>query len=382
MPGLRQGYQHEVQCHQQSRGQSSQHSIGKKSVFAGLPTPAQQARTMKAQITLFLVCAAAAAAADAPNAGTRRYPFRALKELPSVINMPFENLPCDIEMRSACEDVTFKILFGEEGSEHRTISFINSILKPATVQERVVSVQLLSDPLASFEDRLVHFDVPLACRCATGTGKVFILEMQNCAHIGHGNRWVYYCARQFVYNGDIELKRTVAESTEKERIKLRRSFYQDLTPLKTICVMNFDSPDLGHLLGNSEDVVVHWDICERKKHQITNKLQSWTFVVLPRFLKQLNTSKPKKFEDRLEAWLFFMTRQEGERVTVTKNLVANSNEIASAFYRISHLTTEESYALTSLQLGQMTLASRDAQSLEEGIALGKRGGKREGKREQ
>ena len=80
--------------------------------------------------------------------------------------------------------------------------------------------------------------------------------------------------------------------------------------------------------------------------------------------------------------MFFMTRQEGERVTVTKNLVANSNEIASAFYRISHLTTEESYALTSLQLGQMTLASRDAQSLEEGIALGKRGGKREGKREQ
>jgi hypothetical protein len=343
----------------------------KKCICRPLPTPAQRAQTMKAQIMLFLMCDAAAAAA-APNAGTRRYPVRALKEPPTLRKMPFVNLPVNIEMRSACEDVTFKILFGEKGGEHRTISFINSILKPATIQERVVSVQLLPDPLGSVKDRSVHFDVPLACRCATETGKVFILEMQNCAHIRYGNRFFYCCARHFFHNGDIELKRTMAESTEKERIKLRRSFYRDLTPVKIICIMNFDSPNLGHLLGNSEDVVVHWDICERKKHQITNKLQSWTFVVLPRFLKQLNTSKPKKFEDRLEAWLFFMTRQEGERVTVTKNLVANSNEIASAFYRISHLTTEESYALTSLQLGQMTLASRDAQSLEEGKSEGKR----------
>jgi hypothetical protein len=150
---------------------------------------------MNAQIMLFLMCDAAAAAA-APNAGTHRYPIRALREPPSLIKMPFVNLPVNNEMRSACEDVTFKILFGEKGGEHRTISFINSILKHATIQERVVSVQLLPDPLGSVEDQLVHFDVPLACRCATGTGKVFfILEMHKCAHIGHGNRWVYYCAR-------------------------------------------------------------------------------------------------------------------------------------------------------------------------------------------
>jgi hypothetical protein len=314
------------------------------------------------------MCDAAAAAAAAPNAGTRRNPFRALKEPPSLIKMPFENLPANVKMRSAREDLNFKILFGEKGGEHRTISFINSILKPATIQERVVSVQLLphrAHPLSSVEDRL-EFDVPLACRCATGTGQEFILEMKNCAHIGHVNRCLYHGAQEVVDNGDIELQRAM--------VKLRGSLYRDLTPVKIICIINFDSPDLGYLLGNSEGVVVHWDICERKKHEITNKLQSWTFVVLPRFLRQLNTSKPRKFEDRLEAWLFFMTRQEGEIVTVTKNLVANSNEIASAFYRISHLTKNESEALTSLQLGKGTVASRELYLLEEGIALGKREG--------
>ena len=48
---------------------------------------------------------------------------------------------------NACEDVTFKILFGEPGAGHRTISFINSIFKPQPLQrkfqDQVVSVEFL-----------------------------------------------------------------------------------------------------------------------------------------------------------------------------------------------------------------------------------------------
>ena len=249
-------------------------------------------------------------------------------------------------------------------------------MKPTKIQDQVVSVEFLPDIRYSVDDRRVHFDVPLVCRCATGTGKVFILEMQNCAESGHYNRWVYYCAREFVHYGDIERQRIIAESDEKERKNLRGHFYRDLTPVKIICIMNFDSPDLQYRLGNREDIVVHWDISERKTRSIVNDLQSWTFVVLPRFLKRLEGySNPRDFVDKLESWLFFLTRKDGENVTVTEDLLAKSNEIASAFHRISSLSKTEEKAYLTMQEGRIDRDAREAQVWEEGIRHGIRHGK-------
>jgi hypothetical protein len=88
---------------------------------------------------------------------------------------------------------------------------------------------------------------------------------------------------------------------------------------------------------------VDWDICERKSKEVSSKLLSWTFVILPRFLKKIQSlPKPLNFTgDHLSAWLFLLTRSDKEHVSVTKELVAGSNAIADAFRRISHLTLTE-----------------------------------------
>jgi hypothetical protein len=70
---------------------------------------------------------------------------------------------------------------------------------------------------------VVYFDVPVACRCATGIGNAFILEMQKCAESRHYNQSVYYCAWEFVHYGDIEWKLIMVKSEdceEEERKKL------------------------------------------------------------------------------------------------------------------------------------------------------------------
>jgi predicted transposase/invertase (TIGR01784 family) len=116
-----------------------------------------------------------------------------------------------------------------------------------------------------------------------------------------------------------------------------------MAPVKVIVIADFDSPQLQMELKNSTDVVVDWDICERKSHDVASPLLSWTFLVLPRFSAALSASgNSLDFTGKnLEAWLYLMTRKDCETVRVTKELVANDEAVAQAFYRVSHLTPHE-----------------------------------------
>jgi hypothetical protein len=81
---------------------------------------------------------------------------------------------------------------------------------------------------------------------------------------------------------------------------------------------------------------------KNKNKFAVNRLLSWTFVVLPRFLKRLNAAvNPLNFDKLQDSWLYLMTRRDREAVTITSELIAGEHEIAHGCHRLSHLTAEE-----------------------------------------
>ncbi len=116
---------------------------------------------------------------------------------PSVRNcatkfQPWKNLPMDATVRDVRYDETFKILLGEEGREHRPISFLNAVFAPKVTDDKIKEIKYLDGSLNSAVDRTLHFDVKIEALCETFNGHRFIIEMQKARIPGHMNRWVYY----------------------------------------------------------------------------------------------------------------------------------------------------------------------------------------------
>ena len=287
----------------------------------------------------------------------RRYPLRPLKRPTPGCPLPL-TLPSVVTTRDARSDVTFKILFGE-GGEHRTINFINAVLNPKKIQDRVSGIVILDSTLNSMQGRTVHFDVRLECLCETNGGKRFILEMQRAREAGHTNRWLYYSARELCRIGERNNDMVKKEENAKERYRMEESYYQDLDCVKVICILDFDSKTLENKLGNERDILVHWNVCEQTTHKIVSELQSWTFVVLPRFIKQLHSmGKPLDFNGSdLDAWLYLLTRGDCELVEVTDKLISGTNEIADAYHRLSSLTEREKNLLEMQKEEERSAAS-------------------------
>ena len=154
---------------------------------------------------------------------------------------------------------------------------------------------------------------------------------------------------------------------------MKENFYPDLDPVKVICILDFDSTQVAHELANRDEIVVHCNIREQQSQIITSELQSWTFVVLPRFLKLL-TSMPTPLDfkgDCLIAWLYFMTREDREQVEITSGIISGTNEIADAYNRLSNLSEDEKKILRNRLEAEISAAisvagARD-EILEEGF---------------
>ena len=296
---------------------------------------------------------------------------------PSVRNcatkfQPWKNLPMDATVRDVRYDETFKILLGEEGREHRPISFLNAVFAPKVTDDKIKEIKYLDGSLNSAVDRTLHFDVKIEALCETFNGHRFIIEMQKARIPGHMNRWVYYGARELAMVGERNYKRALEIKNSEDRKKAHARHYQRLDPVKVITLLDFDNEVAAGELCNGKDVIVHWDICERGSKNISSNLLSWTYVMLPRFLKTLKKNDPLDFRGRpLEAWLYLMTREDEEQVRVTANMTNNDPALAEGFHRIAHLSQNEKEALHAGKMAYMSRMSREEEQFAEGVVKGK-----------
>ncbi len=286
---------------------------------------------------------------------------------------PWDNLPMDVTVRDVRYDETFKILFGEEGGEGRTISFLNAVLKSELQDDYIESIKFLDGTMNSAVDRTIHFDVKVEATCTTHKGNRFIIEMQKARIPGHTNRWVYYGARELSQMGERNYKKALAIVEKEERKKAHRAHYRALDPVKVITILDFDEPVTQREMHNSQDLLVHWDICERVSKEIASPLLSWTYVMLPRFKREFATQLQQRdfSDDPLGAWLFLMTREDEEKVRVTDELVARDKHVAEGFHRVSHLTTDETESLFKGKMAFMSRMSREEERYEEGKEEGR-----------
>ena len=289
----------------------------------------------------------------------------------------------DVIVRDVRYDETFKILFGEEGGENRTISFLNAVLSSELHDDLIESIKFLDGTMNSAVDRTIHFDVKVEATCTTFNGNRFIIEMQKARIPGHTNRWVYYGARELSQMGERNYKKALAIIGQEERKKAHRAHYRALDPVKVITILDFDEPITQREMKNGRDLLVHWDICERESKEIASPLLSWTYVMLPRF-KQVFARQLDALDfsnDPLGAWLFLITRDDKEEVRVTEQLVAKDRYLAEGFHRVSHLTDGEAEALHQGKMAFLSRMSREDEKYAEGEAKGLVKGRAEGKAE-
>ena len=260
-------------------------------------------------------------------------------------------------VRDARFDETFKILFGEIGAENRAISFLNAVLGHNSEADRIKKIQFLDRSLISVKGRSIHYDIKIQGLCETYSGHSFIIEMQKCRAPSHINRWMYYCARELTAIGKRLYRAANSSSGYGPDALVQKTYYAGLRPVKMIVILDFDSLELQKELENSRDAVVHWKIREDASLRVASNMMSWTYVILPRFSSSLPPSENHlDFTGKvLEAWLYLMTREDSERVLVTKELVANDLALAEGFYRISHLTPAEDDAVLEGQVAFATL---------------------------
>jgi len=236
-------------------------------------------------------------------------------------------------------NLTFNILLGEEGAEHRAISFLNAALRLNTDGDRIERIQFLKRSIVPINIRTILFDVKIQGLCSTYAGHTFLVEIQKFRIPSHFKHWISKGARELYAIGE-SLQNVRARSLQDNDVN-QKSFYAGITPLKVITIADFDSPQLQMELQNSTDFLVDWGTCQTKS--VASHLLSWTFLVLPRFSAALSASESSlDFTGKtLEAWLYLMTRKDCETVWVTKELVANDEAVAQGYYRVSHLTSRE-----------------------------------------
>ncbi len=176
------------------------------------------------------------------------------------------------EVRDVRYDTTFKLLFGVEGAERRTIHFLNTVLE--TEGNEVISqVKFLDTARPSERNRSEHFDEKVECECVPLKGKRYIVEMKQARIPAHTNRWIYYSARELekkVRHRNNEAAQALSEGDT--HAKARRDPYRLLNPVKVVTILNFDvSKDE---MQNDSDVVVHWEIRERTSNLVASRLLS------------------------------------------------------------------------------------------------------------
>ncbi len=282
---------------------------------------------------------------------------------PQILTFPFE-----AKVRNARYDKAFKILIGE--NNNRAASFLNAILNVSPDDEEpIMNVKFLNNSKSALNNLNLEYDIVLEAECETKAGHRFIVEMQKARQYAHSKRWIFYGARELTAIGELSYDTASKITNKREKRQFKKSQYDNLVPVKTIVVLDFEP---GGKFDNKDDIVVHWDIVERKKGKVAETLLSWTFVILPRFNPML---EPKfKATSKLEAWLYLLTREDNEKVTVTKEMVANDDAVAHGFYRISNLNETDSRAVEYSKKAYLDEIAR----IDAGVIMGRDEGLQEG----
>jgi hypothetical protein len=287
-----------------------------------------------------------------------------------------------VRVHDAQYDTIFNIVFGSSNSHDRTVNFLNIIL--GLVGDDVIeNVSLLESSRHGLNDRSVYADVCLDWMCVSKSKKRFIVEMQKAQVIGHANRWIYYASRELVSVGT-GLRTSNKEITDSDaRTKANQNFYADLDPVKVVCLLNFDSETLAEQLKNKTGVVVNWCICEQETKDQASSLISWTFVILPRFLKILSQMSKIDFqgEPAMYPWLYLLTRSDGEEVELNEMTCAGNRYVEESFLRMSLLSNQEKRDLEAEIDEERAHYSSLEAAKQKGIMEGKLEGIMEGKLE-
>lgn len=283
----------------------------------------------------------------------------------------FSSLPADIVMKDARYDTTFKILFGEEGGENRAISFLNAVLDLKNHDEQIKKISFLDGSDYKTVDRTIHFDVRIKGLCETYGGHRFIVEMQKSHVTNQPKRWVYYAARELckVSEAQYSTNSTMTPNSKRDA-NSNKKYYPSLNPVKVITILDFDNPSAAKEINNTTDTVVHWDIRERASKKKVTDIMSWTYVVLPRFEESLKKLASLKFENKLDGWLYLLTRNEGERLRIDPDVTAKDEDIQQGFYRLSHLNEKEKQAYEDSVKAEVSRQTREQMEYKKGIQEG------------
>ncbi len=284
----------------------------------------------------------------------------------STLFQPWLNLPMQACVRDVVRfDQIFKILLGENGAEHRAISFLNAALRLKADGDRIVGIEFLHTSIGSVNNHTIK----IQGLCSTSAGHTFLVEIQK-SRIPSFNLWIYDGARELSAMGERFHNERAGPSRDNDG--KQKNFYACMTPVKVIVIADFDSPHFQTDVKNSTDFVVDWGLQEMKSHVVASPLLSWTFLVLPRFLAALSASgNCLDFTGRsLEAWLYLMTRKDCEIVQVTKELVANEDAVSQGFHRISHLKSHETASLHDERMALESQSQSWQEYYSQGVAVG------------
>ena len=275
------------------------------------------------------------------------------------LSVPSRSVIQVVKVHDPKYDITFKILFGEEIGKDRTINFLNAVYS-FDGDKAIKDVDFLPTSVTRFrdDDRTIHFDVKLRVNCTPYKGESFIVEMQKARIPALVNRFIFYGATELVESG-----KSAFEDTRKDRSK----YYASLKPVHVLTILNFDDDRTRSELGNARDLLVWWDITERKSRNKMTNILDWAFLVLPRMK---HDAKP---HNTLERWIYLLNRDEEEEVEVTTALVEGSNSpLEHAYQRMARLTRDELSALRSSQESARVAHDALIGKFEEGRAEQKR----------
>lgn len=256
----------------------------------------------------------------------------------------------EYELLSPKLDVVFQKLFGEEGSEEITKSFLEAILG-----KKIEDISLNQNPILRrdyLKDKLGILDVVAKIN---GEENVAI-EMQVAKRGQEKERILFYWGRK--YTKGIQ----------------KRDDYIDLKKTITIMITEFEIEGLEELGLHSKWYVKD----ESGKHILTKKLEIH-IIELPKIIKE------DKVNEELLDWLEFIENPKSERV---KKKMAVNKALKEAKGKLDKMSQDEVMQRIAEWREKAILEEKAmrryamTEGLEEGKKLGKELGREEGKQEE
>ena len=207
-------------------------------------------------------------------------------------------------------DLIFKKIFGEKGSDDILIVFINAVLK-RTKKDQIVEVEIIDNKQLTKElilDKTGIIDV----RAKTSKGENIDIEVQLTDQGNMDKRTLFYWGKMYL-----------------ENIKQGQD-YTSLEKVITINILDFEF--LGTETYQSSFHL--WEDIE-KDYMLTDVVEIH-FLELPKFRKK----KDKDYrENAIERWLMFLEKDTPE--TTLKELMSLDTAIEKAEQKIEYLSSDE-----------------------------------------